>query len=197
MHHASRAAIAAAALLVLAACGSEPSDEAQQEAASAGEISADAVRLNGEGLSAGGEKFFFNAGRSEVGTALENVLGEPARSATNTECDEGPIDFVDYDGGLTLHFTDGSLVGWNWHLPYEGDGPISEDVAVAGDMTLGLSRAAIAGREDFELLEDSTLGEEFRLGGGAGKVGGFIEDGEVAALFAGTQCFIRGNAAAQ
>jgi hypothetical protein len=197
MRHTPKSTIAAAALLALAACGSEPEEQAIEDAAPAEDVAEDAVRLNGEGLSAGGERFFFNAGRDEVETALEKVLGEPARSATNTECDEGPINFVDYDGGLTLHFTDGSLVGWNWHLPYEGDGPISEDVAVAGDMTLGVPRAAVEGREGFELLEDSTLGEEFRFGDGVGEVGGFIEDDEVAALFAGTQCFIRGNAASE
>jgi hypothetical protein len=187
-------AIAAAALLALAACGSEPAEEAPETAVPTAEVDADAVRLNGEGLTVGGESFLFNAGRNEVETALMRLLGEPARSNTNTECDAGPVDFVDYRGGLTLHFNDGALIGWNWHLPYEGDPPLEQDVAVAGDVALGQSLASIEGREGFELLEESTLGQEFRLGG---DFGGFIEAGEVATLFAGTQCFIRGEASGE
>lgn len=193
MRHVARP-IAAAALLALAACGSEPAEEAPEDAVPAQELAADAVRLNGEGLTVGGDSFYFNAGRNEVETALTRVLGEPARSNTNTECDAGPVEFVDYVGGLTVHFTEGALIGWNWHLPYEGDPPLEEDVRVADDVMLGLPRAAIVERDDFEMLEESTLGEEFRLDG---EIGGFFEDEEVATLFAGTQCFIRGNGAGQ
>ncbi|KPP95068.1 MAG: aspartate-semialdehyde dehydrogenase [Erythrobacter sp.] len=191
MRHLATTA-AAAAFLALAACGSEPEEEAPQDAAPAEEVAADTVRLNAEGLAVGDEAFLFNAGRSEVESALTRLLGEPARSATNRQCDAGPVDFVDYEGGLTVHFADGALVGWNWHLPYEGDAPLNEDVTVAGDVRLGQSRAEVEQREGYERIEDSTLGEEFRFG----EVGGFIEADEVATLFAGTQCFLRGEEAA-
>lgn len=181
-----RLALPVAALLALAACGGEP-EEAGEEPAPA-QVEADVVRLTGEGLSAGGEAFYFNSGRGEVETALAKVLGEPNRGATNTECGAGPVDFTDFDGGLTLNFQDGALVGWNWHLPYEGDAPTAQNVALASGETLGASRASIEGREGFALVEDSTLGEEFTLAGG---IGGFIEEDEVSMLYAGTQCFFR------
>lgn len=183
-----RPAILVGAMLALAACGSEPEEASLEETPARQAIEADAVRLSGEGLAVGGEAFFFNAGRNEVETALAKVLGEPSRSDTNTECGAGPIDFTDFDGGLTLHFQEAALVGWNWHLPYEGDAPTAENVALAGGETLGASRASVEGREGFALVEGSTLGEEFVLASG---VGGFIEEGEVAMLHAGTQCFLR------
>lgn len=190
-----RIALPLAAAFTLAACdaGTDPEQETLGEAPATSPATSDvaegAVRLTGEGLSVGGEAFTFNAGRREVENALEQALGEPVRSATNTECEAGAIDFTDYDGGLTLHFTDGQMVGWNWHLPYEGDAPLAEDVSVTGDLALGVAPEAVQGIEGFELLEDSTLGEEFRVG----EIGGFIEADEVGALFAGTQCFIRGD----
>ncbi|MEQ8411484.1 MAG: aspartate-semialdehyde dehydrogenase [Erythrobacter sp.] len=190
-----RKALPFAAVLALAACdsGGDPSEGARKTGPDADSIVEDAVRLEGEGLAVGGEAFRFNAGRNEVETALAKALGEPVRRATNTDCEAGAVDFTDYEGGLTLHFTEGQLVGWNWHLPYEGDAPIAEEVAVAGDVALGIAAGAMRDMEGFEMLADSTLGREFRLGA----IGGFIEADEVATLFAGTQCFIRGEEAAR
>lgn len=180
--------------LALAACdaGGDPPEGAREAGPYASATAEKAVSLEGDGLEIGDEAFLFNAGRSEIETTLGKTLGEPVRRATNTECEAGTVDFTDYEGGLTLHFTDGQLVGWNWHLPYEGDAPLNDEVGVAGGVALGMGGEEVRALGGFERLEDSTLGEEFRLG----SIGGFIEAGEVATLFAGTQCFIRGDEAA-
>lgn len=194
MRKATSLVAVVASALALAACdaGGEPPEGAREAGPDASAAAEKAVSLEGDGLEVGGEAFLFNAGRSEIETTLGKALGDPVRRATNTECEAGAVDFTDYEGGLTLHFTDGQLVGWNWHLPYEGDAPLNDAVGVAGGVALGMAPDALREREGFERLEDSTLGEEFRIG----SVGGFIEAGEVATLFAGTQCFIRAGEAA-
>ena len=53
---------------------------------------------------------------------------------------------------------------------------------------LGASRIEVEAMPGFALEEDSTLGEEFAIDGAPS---GFFEDGEVAMLYAGTQCFFR------
>jgi hypothetical protein len=185
---------AAAAALALTGCdsGTAPDPAAtgtlSAEAPAEAPLAANAVELRGDGLAAGPESFFFAAGRSEVEAALGKALGAPLRSGENGECGAGPITFVDFAGGLTAHFQQGKLVGWNWHGAQDGDAPASGTVKLAGNVQLGSARAVVEAAPGFAAVEDSTLGEEFTLGKG---IGGFIEGDVVEMLHAGTQCFFR------
>ncbi len=175
----------------LAGCdsGAVPSPaERQQGEAPAATLAANAVELRGEGLSAGPESFYFAAGQQEVQTALAKALGAPLRSGDNPECGAGPITFVDFAGGLTAHFQDGRLVGWNWHAPQDGDAAATGTVRLAGEVQVGSPRSTLEAAPGFARVEGSTLGEEFALGE---KVGGFITGDKVEMLYAGTQCFFR------
>jgi hypothetical protein len=89
---------------------------------------------------------------------------------------------------LTLHFQEGRLVGWNWHLAQDGDAPATGTVKLAGDVQVGSARNAAEAAPGFAVVEGSTLGEEFALGP---KIGGFIKADKVEMLYAGTQCFFR------
>jgi len=151
-------------------------------------VAANAVELRSGGLSAGAESFFFNAGKTEVEAALAKTLGAALRSGENGECGAGPITFTDYAGGLTAHFQDGKLVGWNWHLPQDGDRAATGSVSLAGAIQIGSPRAAVEAAPGFAKVEGSTLGEEFTLAGG---MGGFVTGDRVEMLYAGTQCFFR------
>jgi hypothetical protein len=176
---------------VLAACdsGAVPSPaERQQGAAPAGEVAANAVELRPEGFAAGTEAFYFAAGQKEVETALAKILGPVLRTGTNNECGAGPVTFTDFPGGLTAHFQEGRLVGWNWHLAQDGDTPATGTVKLAGDVQVSSGRAVAEAAPGFAPVEDSTLGEEFALGG---TIGGFITADKVEMLYAGTQCFFR------
>ena len=185
------ALIALAATLALAACdiGGTP-EPAETPGADAGQVpaAANAVALRTDGLSAGAESFFFAAGKTEVEAALAKTLGAALRSGENGECGAGPMTFTDYAGGLTAHFQDGKLVGWNWHLPQDGDRAATGSVSLAGAVQIGSARAAVEATPGFAKVEDSTLGEEFTLAGG---MGGFITGDRVEMLYAGTQCFFR------
>ncbi|MEL6529721.1 MAG: hypothetical protein AAFQ27_07135 [Pseudomonadota bacterium] len=119
---------------------------------------------------------------------LATVLGEPTSQGENPECGAGAIQFTDYAGGLTVNFMEGSMVGWFWRLPQDGDAAASGEIALVGDLQLGASQAQAEAADGFDLIEESTLDGEFSLGD---KIGGFLEEEEVSMLYAGTQCFFR------
>lgn len=183
--------LALAGALVLTGCDSggvpSPAERIEGEGAQA-PLAANAVALRGDGLAAGAESFFFAAGQAEVEVALAKALGTKLRSGENPECGAGPITFADFPGGLTAHFQEGRLVGWNWHLAQDGDTPPSGVVQLAGKVQVGDARGVAEAAPGFALVADSTLGEEFALGD---KVGGFITADKVEMLYAGTQCFFR------
>ncbi|MEP3051525.1 MAG: aspartate-semialdehyde dehydrogenase [Erythrobacter sp.] len=174
------------AALALTACdsGSVPSPSERLEqggAAIAEEVAADAIELRGDGLVAGVEAFYFSAGQVEVTTALMAILGDPLDSGRQEECGAGPIDYVNFDGGFSVNFQEGGLVGWFTRSA-------SKNVQLAGEIQIGTPHDEAAAIEGFQAFEGSTLGEEFSLGS---NVGGIIDDDAVAVLYAGTQCFFR------
>ncbi|BDI61365.1 aspartate-semialdehyde dehydrogenase [Qipengyuania nanhaisediminis] len=178
------AAITAAFLL--AACGSnDVPSPAEREAGTepvSEALAPDRVALHGEGLVAGAEAFYFAAGRSEVEGALAAALGKATDTIEMDECGAGPMTSTVYDGGLTVNFQEGGLVGW---ILTEA----SDRIEVDADVTLGMARADAGATESFMAIEDSTLGEEFAIA--SDKVGGFMEDDRVSLLYAGAQCFMR------
>jgi len=174
--------------LVLASCdsGEVPTPTEQQTLRPPSpEVTSEAVELHGDGLTAGPEAFYFAAGRTEVEAALAGSLGKASATGENEECG---LEFTDYSGGLTVNFQDGSLAGWNWRLPQDGDAPASGDLSITGDVQLDTAQAEAEAVEGFAIFADSTLGEEFMIGD---KVGGFFEEGKVSMLYAGLQCFFR------
>lgn len=184
------ALIALAGALTVAGCdgGKAPDAAASGQPEAQVPLAANAVELRGEGLAAGSEAFFFAAGQNEVEAALAKALGGPLRTGSNAECGAGPITFTDFAGGLTAHFQEGRLVGWNWHLAQDGDRPASGTVSLAGKVALDMPRQEVEAAPGFSKVEGSTLGEEFALGD---KIGGFITGDKVEMLYAGTQCFFR------
>lgn len=181
--------LASAVLLTGCDSGEVPSPaERQQSKANVGAVEANAVELRPEGLTAGAESFYYAAGQKEVEGALAKALGPVQRTGDNPECGAGPITFTDFPGGLTVHFQQGRLVGWNWHLTQDGDAPASGTVRLAGKVQVGSPRADAEAAAGFSPIEGSTLGEEFALGNA---IGGFIAADRVEMLYAGTQCFFR------
>jgi hypothetical protein len=181
--------------VLLAACNNGSEAEKGEAAATAtatpaptAEAAASVVELRGEGLVAGPEAFYFEAGQKEVETALAKALGKALRTDSNAECGAGPITFTDYAGGLTAHFQEGKLVGWNWHAPQDGDTAPTGTVKAAGTVQLASGRGVVEAAPGFARDDGSTLGEEFSIGEG---IGGFITDNRVEMLYAGTQCFFR------
>lgn len=183
--------VALAGALVLAGCDSggvqSPAEKLEGRTEEA-PVAANAVELRSDGLSAGAESFYFAAGQAEVEAALVTALGPKLRSGENPECGAGAVTFTDFAGGLTAHFQQGRLVGWNWHGIQDGDAAPTGTIALPGKVQVGAARAVVEAAPGFAKVEGSTLGEEFALGE---KIGGFIAGDKVEMLYAGTQCFFR------
>lgn len=187
-----------AAALALAGCGesapegaAEGSDRAMQETPNLPADPAGVVRLRGDGLEVTGPlgtMLTFGSLRTPVEVELAKVLGEARDAGTNTECGAGPIAFTEYPGGLTLNFQEGALVGWSLRDD-EGEGA---DIATTEGIALDSSEAELAAAYEVEMMEGSTLGEEFTTPDG---INGFLTgegaQREVESLHAGTNCFFR------
>lgn len=177
-------ALCAALLLLLGACDSaqEPApDVAETEAAA---IEANAIVLRGDGIVAGPESFYFNAGETEVTRALGAALGITGESQQLEECGAGPLTATRYGEGLTVNFQEGVLVGWTLSAGEAGVG----EVSLEGPVQLGSPRGEAEAAPGFAMVEGSTLGEEFTLGE---TIGGFFDGTRIDMLYAGTQCFFR------
>lgn len=143
------------------------------------------VALHGEGLVAGPESFFFAAGQNEVEAAVTKILGEPTGSSEVAECGAGAMTITSFPGELSVNFQSGSLVGWNVGAAPEGEG---DKIQIDADVAVGTPLDELEDASGYAPIEGSTLGDEFAL---SNTMGGFVEDGKVAALYAGTQCFFR------
>ena len=181
-------AIALVGALALASCdsGQVPSPADRM----AGDVPVDVVdeglvALHGEGLVAGAESFFFAAGKNEVEGSVEAVLGEPTLRTTIEECGAGPMDITSFPGELNVNFQQGSLVGWNIGSAPAGE---ADKIQIDADVTIGMAKEQLVDVAGYAPIEGSTLGEEFAL---SDTMGGFVEEGAVSMLYAGTQCFFR------
>jgi hypothetical protein len=147
------------------------------------------VLLNAEGLDIAApgislpDGLSFGASEAEVIGPLSQVLGEPSERETNNECGAGPMSFRKF-GRLWLNFSKGEWVGW--FLDGEpGDVPITLEDGV----TIGSPAGELASAADY--YPDSSLGDEFYIGGISGLSAGKGSDASIDALWAGTNCLFR------
>lgn len=124
----------------------------------------------------------FDSPREQTVTAIDSALGYSGEASTATECGSGAtsgsVDYVNYEGGLSLMFIDDAFVGWT------AEGPT---ISTMDGVAPGSTRAAI--EESGYEFSESSLGLEANNGG----IGVLLDDaGETAGLiFAGTNCFAR------
>jgi len=145
------------------------------------EVAFDEIVLRGDGLAAGSESFYFSAGENEVDAAVEKIAGKAIGRTENGGCGSGPLSLVTYPDGLTANYQDGRLVGWTLMSQ-------SESIRVEGDLEFGANVDDARAADGFVMLEPTALGQEFALGS---DIGGFVSDGTVTVLYAGSQCFSR------
>ncbi|WP_338244415.1 hypothetical protein [Aurantiacibacter hainanensis] len=183
-----RPALALVALpLALAACGDAPGEEGMDAAPEAAETVAPmedaAIDLQGTGIVIPAQSGFeelavpFGSARAPTEATLGNVLGSAVdESAEPNECG---LTFTSYEG-VTLNFRDDQFVGYYAEAPYVPD----------------TSRAQLLAGENVNMVEDSTVGEEFVIGAAegpdiAGLFAGEGDDAAVQALWAGENCIAR------
>lgn len=154
-----------------------------------------AVGLDGEGLrfiekaSGKASLLAFGSSRAEAEAALARVAGEADDRSTNDECGAGPMDFTRYDA-MTLNFQGDKFVGW-----FLGNEPGADQYSTMSGIGIGTTRGKAAESVSIVDIEDSTLGEEFSIGGGEQAIGGMFAapgaSAKIDALFAGANCFFR------
>ncbi len=172
------------AVLALSACDSgtvpSPADRQYSEAAADLEFDENLIILRPDGLTAGPEAFYFAAGQSEVEAAVARVMGGKPEMIVANQCSGGPLESASFSG-LSVHFRGGIFVGWSTRDD-------SEQVRVAGDVQFGSSRETAKAALGYSPIGETSIGEEFALGG---EIGGAIVDDTVVVLYAGAQCISR------
>lgn len=154
-----------------------------------------AISLDGEGLrfvdktSGKTSLLAFGSPRAEAEAALARVAGAADDRSTNEECGAGPMDFTRYDA-MTLNFQGGNFAGW-----FLGNEPGADQYSTMSGIGIGTTRAKAAESVGIVDVDDSTLGEEFTIGGGEQAIGGMFAapgaSAKIDALFAGANCFFR------
>jgi hypothetical protein len=177
-----RLSVFAAALLVTA-CGGEPAapeaaETAQSPAPDATlDLEASGIVVPAQG---GAEQLDvpFGSTRAAAEASIGSVAGAVQERGANAECGAGPLEFTTYDG-LVLLFAEGSFAGWSATSPYVPQ----------------ISRAEMLADPAVTLVEGSTLGEEFTIGGGQAVISGLFTSAEggaeVETLWAGQACVFR------
>jgi hypothetical protein len=201
------------AVLLLAACGSEPSDDAVRApvpdsaaaapsaavppaAGGAGDSTAAApaappsVVLAPDGVEitngAGAPaRLAFGAARDPVLAQVGAVMNGPGEQAEQEECPAGPLTTTQYPSGLQLVFQDGNFVGWAAQ-PRPGS-TLRTAPGIGIGSTVGQLRAAYP----VATVGETSLGIEFTAGDLYGIVSDSTAAGQVEIMFAGINCIFR------
>lgn len=190
--------------ILLAACGSEPSNDAAagssaDSAAAAPVSTADtasaaapnqsgtSVVLAPDGLTLTGagapKRIAFGGAQAGVLADVGAALGQPTEQGAQEECPGGPLYQALYAAGLQLSFQEDAFVGWaaregSTFRTAQGIGPGS---------TVGELKAAFPAAT----VQESSLGHEFAAGELYGVVTAPSDAGKVEMMFAGTNCIFR------
>lgn len=194
-----RTALAAALLLMLAACGQgadTPAAPAEPAAAPPPSGPAPAPASTALALDAGGlmvvmtdngstRLLDFGLPKAQTLEIVTRVVGAPGPETTNAECGAGPMQFVEYPGDLTLLFQDDKFAGWS-----AGPGSKGKQSTMNG-VGVGSTRTQLVAAFTGVTVEESTLGQEFSAAGLSGILTGADANATIETLWAGTSCVFR------
>lgn len=138
------------------------------------------VTLAGDGVG----KATFAMSRESAVPLVEAALGPHTGQGTNPECGAGPLENVDFNGGLSLFFQDGKFVGWNI------DGRNGSPYHTASGIGIGSTLEQLRAKGDVA-VQDTSLGVEFTAGEISGLASANNPDGKITSLWAGTTCAFR------
>jgi hypothetical protein len=110
------------------------------------------------------------------------ALGKPSDTGRNDECGQGPMETVEFAGGLTMFFQEGKFVGWD----------LDDTSAFQTAAGIGIGSTLKQVREVMTVsVEESSLGHEFASGDLGGLLSASAPEGKVTALWAGSTCQFR------
>ncbi len=115
--------------------------------------------------------------------AVSTVLGEPAVSAANSECDAGPMTFTTWGNGFVLNATQGQFAGWSIRTH-----AMSKRLTTVNNVGIGTSLAELKKAYSVQTAS-SSLGIEFNAGNQLfGLLSSDRPDAIVTGLWAGVFC---------
>lgn len=150
--------------------------ENMSEAAASGNV----IVLSGDGLG----KVTFSMARDSAVQQVESMIGQSIGRGSNPECGAGPLDNVDFQGGLVMFFQDGKFVGWSI------DGRNGSPYRTAKGVAIGTTMQKLRETGDVAVT-DTSLGVEFTVEEISGLVTANKPEGYVTNLWAGTTCAFR------
>jgi len=145
------------------------------------------IVLRPDGITVGAESFYFGAGQTELESMLTGALGGASTVAALEGCSDGVIE-AHSRALLDVHYRDGIFVGWSTSHPRSDPLPGGGTLDFAGDLAVGVPRAALEDVRGLVFTGQTRLGEEFAA---SDAMGGFVEGGAVVRLYAGMQCIAR------
>lgn len=127
----------------------------------------------------------FDMDRDVVVPMVSAALGKPTGTGRNEECGQGPMDMVDFKGGLTTFYMEGKFVGWDIDGREKGGFTTMNGIGVGS--TLKELRTAFSG----VTAENSSLGDEFTAGDLGGLLTSLKPDAKITHIWAGSTCQFR------
>jgi len=127
----------------------------------------------------------FGDRKADVVARLWEAFGSQGEESADAECGAGPMAFMRF-GAFTANFSDGEWIGWS----LDG-GKTDPDVELTLSGGVGIGSPVSALGDKVEWFEQSTLGNEFTLGGISGFSAGKDKDSPIGALWAGVNCHFR------
>jgi hypothetical protein len=173
----------------LAACGGNdvPPPGQEELRASRPVVEEGSIVLRADGITVGAESFYFGAGQTELEGKLTGALGGAGTVNLMEGCSDGVIE-AHNRAMLDVHYRDGIFVGWSTGHPRGDALPGGGTLDYAGDLAVGIARDTLEEVRGLVFTGETRLGEEFAA---SDAMGGFVEDGAVARLYAGMQCIAR------
>lgn len=129
----------------------------------------------------------FDRPTAETVQVLTGVIGEPKSRSTNSECGAGPIDFVQWNNGLSALFQGDRFVGWS----LDGRAAGGVNLTTIDGIGIGSTAKALKAALPSTRVEETTLGREFTAGSFSGILSGPGDDATVQTLWAGVSCVFR------
>lgn len=126
----------------------------------------------------------FGTAKVEAVKMVSAALGSPIEEATNQDCGAGALGYAAFRNGLSLYFQDGKFAGWDL------DGRENGKFTTGNGIGIGTTRKQLEAAGSVDVGE-TTIGNEFMMGGLSGLLSTPAPDGKVTNLWAGVTCIAR------
>lgn len=123
----------------------------------------------------------FGMPQDETMAVMRAALGAKPDEGHNAQCAAGPLDTVEWYGGLQLLFQDHTFVGWS----AASGGKVK--IANAAGIGIGSTREELTSALDAK-IDPGPLGTEFRAGDLSGLLSSNAPDAKITKIWAGMTC---------